>query len=832
MQQETSRRAVLGSMIAAGVAGGYLSPADSILDQFAPLSGSVWNSASPKRPSSVQSPYGDATLRYDDDGVPHIDASSEAALYYAVGHTQAIDRGFQMDLQRRLYSGTLAEIIGPDAVESDRFHRKLCFREAAEATAEHLSTTEVGPLLEAYAEGVTAGFEDGTLELGFQLLDYEPDPWTPTDTMVVEKIISWTLTGSFRTLRRELLRDAFGDDLTSQLYRSRMDHDAPIIRDQHRGDEYRISDGGSVNSTSLGAGVSRTGTRDQKRDSSISDLELTDQAGGGEPVDSEVVDWLTQFEPREDFGSNSWVIGAEQTAGNGPILSNDPHLSLQAPPVWYEMHLDGPDHRARGVAFPGVPLVVIGKNDFAAWGFTNAGSDVIDFYRYDHDDESYQYGTEQREFDTEEQTIEVAGEGDEQVTVKKSVHGPVIEEADQEVGIAWTGHAATETTLALYELNHTSSFDETVGAIEKFESPTQNFLYADQDDNTLYYMVGRLPVRSPNGEAIAFDDDRAQDGDQIFDGSAREGEWVGFEPFERPDWDSFVPFEELPHVHNPEYLATANQQIIPDDELEYYLAESYSDPYRSDRIYRLLDDRIDSAEPVDLDFLETLGRDTFDGRAADLVGPLVAATENADQRRLREAAQTLDRWNFEMDKDSEAALIFAVFMNHYPDEILADAFEEHDLDDSYYPRDGRIARLPRTSGWFGPAGRSAVLRRALRKAVAEIDDKGYETYGDISHTGEISHLAQLGFLDYPAYERSGSGYTVWNYGVGGPWGGGWEMQVDLDGEYRAILAGGNSGRYFSDHYDDQLEQWAAGEYRRLSRSIEGEVTTEFAGDGQ
>lgn len=807
MERETSRRVVLGAMVGAGLAGSYLTPTRNILEQFAPLSGSVWSASRPDRPETVDNPYGEATLYYDDEGVPHIDAEDEQALYFAVGHTQAIDRGFQMDLQRRLFSGRLAEIVGEAAVEADRFHRQLCFREAAEATAEHLEGTVVEPMLEAYAEGVTAGFEDCELSIGFQLLDYEPEPWTPTDSMLVEKIISWQLTGSFRTLRRTLLREAFGEELTEELFRPRFDHDSPIIREHHDGDGFRL--GGTA-----GADTGPTTTTEERTS-----------------IGPELVDWVSQFEPEPNFGSNSWVFGTDHTAGDAPILSNDPHLSLQAPPVWYEMHLADPNHRVRGVTFPGVPTVIIGESEFAAWGFTNATNDVIDFYEYRGTPESYRYNGDNREYDIEEEIIEVSGAANRTVTVRKSIHGPVIKEAEQEVGIAWTGHAATETMIALYELTHSDSFEETLSAIEKFDSPTQNFLYADRDDNTLYYMVGRHPIRSPDGEPVSWDSDRALSGDRIHNGSGKEGEWIGFEPFERPSWDGFVPFEEKPHVINPEYLVTANQQIIADESVPYYLAEAYGDPYRAERIYRLLDERIDSGEPVDLDFLEEVGRDTYDGRAASVVDEIVDAVREEDGY-LRHAAATLANWDYRMEKDSEAALIFHHWLEMYRDELLAEEFEEAGLDEQYYPRDGRIIELPPESGWFGPGGRAPVMRRALDRAIEEIDEKGQETYGDVSHTGRISHLTNLPFLSYPSYPRSGSGSTVRNYGVSGPWGGGWEMQVDLDGEYLGILAGGNSGRYFSAHYDSQLERWANGEYRRITREIEGDRMTEFVEDEQ
>lgn len=800
MEREQTRRAVLGGLVGAGIVGASLSPVRELLNQFAPLSGTVWDATRHDRLENVTSPYGDATVSYDEEGVPHISANDEEALSFAAGYVQALDRGFQMDLQRRLFSGRLAEVVGESEVESDRFHRQMMFQEAAEATAEHLMGTEVEPMLSAYADGVTAGFEEGSLELGFRLLDYEPEPWTITDTALVEKIISWTLTGSFRTLRRARLKEEFGEELTAELYRDRMDHEAPIIREEYWEEEYRLDDAGEQFERPP---------------------EATEPAVG-----ADIVDYLSRHEPNEFLGSNSWVISEEYAAGDGPLLSNDPHLELTAPPIWYEMHLDGPEHRVRGAAFPGVPTVVIGESDFAAWGFTNAGSDVIDFYQYESDDETYEYGDETRAFEIREEEIVVSGGENHTIEVKQSVHGPVIEESGQQVGVAWTGHAATETTISIYNLTKSTSFEETLDAVSKFDSPTQNFLYADRDGNTLYYTTGQHPIRYTDG-----DPDR---GDRIFDGSAQEGEWGsgfgdGFEPFTRPTWDGFVPFEQQPHVINPEYLSTANQQIIPDDQLEYYFAESYADGYRGERIYDLLDERIESEEPVDMAFLEELGRDTYDGRAAELVEPLVDAVDGTDEEQLQTVAEILASWDYRMEPDEEAPLYFALWMAHYRERVLGEPFAEAGLGSEYYPSDGRIAALDQESRWFGPSGRGPVMRNALRDAVDEIEKAGYEIYGDISHTGVMTHLTELDFLSYPSYPRGGSGYTVWNFGREGPWGGGWEIQVDLseDGEYLGILAGGNSGRYFDENYDSQVKRWANGEYRRLSRELPDDVSITF-----
>jgi len=820
MDREMSRRALVGALVGMGVGGLALSPARGPLGQFAPLSGSVWESARDSREETVESPFGPAEVRFDDDGVPHVSADDEQALYFAVGYTQATDRLFQMDLQRRLYRGELAAVVGDVAVDSDRFHRQMAFREAAEATAEHIEGTQAAAAVDAFAEGVNAALETESLPLECQLLEYEPEPWSRADTALVEKIIAWELTGSFRTLRVELVRErlteslsqARGEALTDELFPGRFDHDAPIIRDHHDVGRFALEDEG-------GESQRFEGSRETQR---------RDIRAHSAPEKS-LVDWLGRFESPPGVGSNSWLVGPEHTAGEGPIVANDTHLALQAPPTWYEMHLDGPDHRVRGVMFPGVPFVVIGENDHGAWGFTNAVADVIDFYRYDHDGERYVYGEDEREFDIETQEIVVADGPNEEVAVKKSVHGPVVEESEQHVGVAWTGHTATETTLAMYDISHSEDVGDVLDALEQFDSPTQNLVYADRDGRTLYHMTGRVPIRRIDGEAVR--------GDQIFDGSAREGEWEGFEPFGESTWEGFVPVSSNPHVIDPDYLATANQQIVPDDQLDYYLAATYASPYRGTRIYDLLDDRIDSGEPVDLEFLTDVGRDTFDGRAGALVELLVEAVssevrerygaDDARRDQLREAVEQLTDWDYHMDADSRAALIFDRWFEHYREELLEETFEEAGLDSSYYPADAAIVQLPQDSQWFGSRGRASVMREALVRTVEELSEEGYEVYGDVNHTGHITHPLGVDSLGYPAYARGGTGQTVWNYRRTGPWGGSWEMQVDLDGDHLGMLPGGNTGRYFSDHYHDQLERWANGEYRTLSREVEGTLEIEF-----
>ena len=787
MDSDLTRRALVGAILAGGVGASVFSPVRGYLERFAPLSGSAWDATDQPDSRTIGSPYGAAEVRYDEYGVPNVTGESEEAVYFAVGYAQARDRAFQMDLQRRLMAGELAAVVGSAAVDSDEFRTKMDFTGAAQVTWDSLADSRAGELTEAYTAGVNEIMADDPSALEFSLLEYEPDPWTPVETILMQKQIAWTLTGSFRALRTALVADRLGEEVAEELYPSRLDHESPIIRDKG-------TDQASQQRTASGRGSSR------------------------HTVDPGLVDWLSEFESPSGIGSNSWVVAGEHTASGAPIVANDPHLSLMVPPVWYEMNLSTPETSVRGVTFPGVPFVVIGENDTGAWGFTNTGADVIDFYRYDTRDGEYRYEDEWRAFETEQRTIEVDGGKNRQVTVRKTLHGPVIEREGERVGVAWTGHTAESTPQAVYEYSRSGGLDDVVKATEDFDVPTQNLVYADRDGNTLYYVTGRIPIRTTDSEVVP--------GGRIFDGSAGEGEWDGFTPFGTSSWEGFVPFEEKPHVTNPDYIGTANQRVVNDP--EHYIAEPYSDPYRGIRIYDRLDRRVRSDDPIDPQFIKDLQRDTLDLRAEALVPLLVEVARAAeDTDEIGRYVDALDDWDHRMEGDSLAALVFTRWFDEYRERVFGPTFEEHDLGASYYPNDWVLQYLDPDSRWFEGRSRAGVMLDALNAAIEAIENAEYDTYGGYNTTGAMDHPLGLDFLGYPALPTDGSRATVNNYAVENPTGSSWRMICPMDGPSSAVIPGGNSGSYFSAHYDDQLGLWADTEYKPMSREIRGESTLTF-----
>jgi len=778
------RRALVSVALAGTVAGGALSPANSYLDRFAPFSGSVWDAATTEAPDRIESPHGEASVSYDDYGVPHIDASTEPALYFAVGYAQAADRLFQLDLLRRVMRGQLSAVVGDATLESDRFHVAMDFVGAAEATWDHLRDTEVGPLLAAYAEGVNACMSQGPLPVEFSLLEYEPAPWTPVDSMLMEKQISWGLTGSFEPLRRATRRESLGRETDAELFPTRKDHDVPILGDA--------------------------------------------QVAGSEETDGlaadfgPVLSWVQEFEPATGVGSNSWVVSGEHTESGLPIVANDPHLDLQAPPVWYQQHLSGPDYGVRGVTFPGVPFVIIGENDHGAWGFTNVGADVIDHYQYETDGDRYRYGEEWRRFETTSRTIEVAGAPDESVEVRKTVHGPVLSREGIEVGVAWTGLTATETTLAVYRMGKSTGLSDFEAATRLFDLPTQNVVYADRAGNTYYHVTGRIPIRTAEGSEIP--------GNRIFDGSAPEGEWDGFTPFGTATWDGFVPFEEKPGAVNPDVLATANQRVV--DDPAHYIGSEYAPPFRGRRIYDRLRGAIETG-PVTPATMRRIQRDTVDYRAAMLVPELRSVRAELSS----EAADLLARlegWEYSMSVDSRGALVFDEVFEAYKAALFEAGFEAAGLDEADLPGDWVAITIDPASDWFErpepPSSKRAAMVEGLETAAESLAASSDRVYGD-RNVVTIDHPFDQAFLNYPEMPTGGSGATVMNYRRDSNVGSSWRMVSPMEGDSSVILPGGNSGQPFDEHYDDQLARWAEGRYLPFDRDPGPEPDLQFVPEG-
>lgn len=779
MRVPVSRRVAIGAVLGLGGIAMASPPVRRYLDLAAPGSGRAWSTLGERPDGPIESPWGPATVAVDDEGVPHVTAEDERALQFAHGFVQGADRLFQLDLFRRRMRGELSAVVGDVTLGTDEFHVRMGFAEAAAASRTALEGTETMTILEAFVAGVNRARERLAEPLEAGLLGYEIEPWTATDSLLTEKLMGWELTGRFRTLRRLAVAERFGSAVAADLYPGRLDHDVPILSD---------GDGTIAERVPVTASIPKP-----------------------------TVDWLSRFESPPGVGSNSWVIGSSLAAGDGPLLANDPHLSLTVPPIWYEVGLETPAFATRGVTFPGSPFVVIGRNRSATWGFTTVPADVIDFYRYDVDGDRYRYGDEWRPFETVERTIEVADGPDRHVAVRRTVHGPFIERAGAEVAVGWTGLGATRTIAAVRDFQFAEDLDAFVASLERWDLPPQNLVYADVDGRTLYQVTGKVPIRRVDGEAV-----RA---DRVFDGSEAEGEWAGFEPYGQPTWEDVVPLEELPRAIDAEVVVTANQR--PQDDPEWYFAETHAAPYRARRIVELLDGLAD-AGPIDAADLRRVQQDVRDELAVDLVPQLLDAVDPTTADR-EWALETLSTWDRHMRVDSTGALLFSRWLAELHELVFVEPLEAAGFGRSYVPSDWVLATLPATHPWYDEVGeRDGLMAGALDATIDAIarDD----TLGDVQRSA-IDHPLGLDFLGHPRHPMPGSPTTVKNFRLEAGVGPGWQQVVDPANDAAwGRLAGGNSGRYFSSHYDDQLRPWIDGRYKPVGWDVDPAHVIQFEGD--
>lgn len=469
-------------------------------------------------------------IERDARGIPFIRAINEAELYFAQGYATAEDRLWQMDFLRRTARGELAEVFGVGAVEVDKLHRIYGFRRVAERLFEKASD-ETHEVLESYARGVNAFIEDrgAKLPLEFQMLSYEPRPWTAIDSLALGKLFAENL--SF-TVDTDILR-ALLSDLPREKVAWLLPETSPLdlVADERGEPGYE----GAARKFSEAELALLMGV-----------LKRIRRARAGTNGDSEI-------------GSNSWVVSGARTASGKPMLASDPHLPPTSPSIWHIVHLETAELRVAGVAVPGVPGVMIGHNDWIAWGITNLCPDVQDLYI---EPDGW------RPLEIRKEEIEIRKSAPLTLDVKITRHGPVIsEQGPIALSVRWTALDETIIDLdAFLAINRARHWDDFVVALSRYGGPPQNFTYADTSGHIGYHSAGLIPIR------------KSGDGSLPYDGATDAGEWLGF-----------IPFAEMPHAFDPPsgIIVQANQRIV-DGRYPHHLTHNWRVPYRARRIHERL----------------------------------------------------------------------------------------------------------------------------------------------------------------------------------------------------------------------------------------------------
>jgi penicillin amidase len=551
-------------------------------------------------------------------GVPHIYAENEDDLYFAQGYVHAQERLWQMELNRRIGSGRLAEIFGPVAIEADRMGRRIGMHRSAQEEAQRIPEHS-RRILEAYARGVNAYIERHkyNLPIEFTLLRFKPAPWQIADSILWSKMIGWNLCGNWET---EVVRARIVAMLGAQrAVKLEAGYDAkhPLI----------IPPGAAYQGINLG-----------------------------------ILEQYEQMKQLSGFGmlgaSNNWVVDGNMSTTGSPILCNDPHLGQAAPSVWHECHLVAGDINVVGVSFPGTPGIIIGHNEYIAWGFTNAISDTQDLYIEKFNPQNphqYEYQGKWEEATIVREEIQVKGAKEPLIEeVRITRHGPILtslpvtsngnvssqngnqsQETELPLALRWTGLEQCHIISAVQKLDRATNWEEFREALRDWDVPPQNAVYADRDGNIGYIMAGAIPVRIQGQHLLPTP------------GWTGEYEWIGF-----------IPFDKLPQTFNPEqhFIVTANNRVVNDD-YPYYITNEWLNGYRAQRIRDLLLSKGKLA-PADM---ATIQADQYALPAVEIVPHILTIST---ETQMEKAAQgVLRTWNYMLAPDSVPAAIYATFLN-------------------------------------------------------------------------------------------------------------------------------------------------------------------------
>jgi penicillin amidase len=551
----------------------------------------------------------------DVHGVPTIDAATLDDLFFAQGYVTAQDRLFQMDLLRRAASGDLSEIVGDIALKHDRQQRILGIRVTAEKGL-GIATVEDRRFFGAYARGVNAFIDThrSKLPLEFRILRYSPRPWTMQDSlMIAYQMVETLSTTPAAALTREKILAKLGPELTGDLYVNKSLHDHPPTAP--------IAAPADTPATAPDAPA------------------IVGLNSSGLPVAllQPFLESFIQIEPRA-LGSNNWVVSGAHTVTGKPLLSNDMHLGHQMPNLWYETHLRSGDFDVVGVSLPGYPFVIVGHNRRIAWGCTNVGPAVEDAFIENFDNAGH-YLTPGglKPVELRGETIHVKGKPDVALGVESTRHGPIVTELipgeTRKIALRWTLYDAIRNPF--FKVDSAQNWQEFRRAFSELDAPGQNLVYADVDGNIGYQTTGKVPLR------------KSGDGSLPADGSTDEHEWIGF-----------IPFDKLPSILNPPsgVIATANGRITP-DAYPYSISVEWEAPWRTDRIFRVLE----SGKKMSASDMLSLQTDIYselDRLIADKLVSAVGRSSNATPE-ARKAADILRQWNGQMSSDSPAPTIVA-----------------------------------------------------------------------------------------------------------------------------------------------------------------------------
>ena len=736
-------------------------------------------------------------VKWDELRIPHIQAKNELDLYFMQGYVIAFERLWQMEFQTHAAAGRISEIIGEKGLDHDRLQRRRGMLYAAKNTlAEIEKDTSLYALLESFTNGINFyinSLDKNKYPIEYKILDYAPELWTPLKTSLLLKSMAWGLTERDKEdLAYTKILNEFGLEVIEELFPIfPLNHD-PIIPKNTKFDFAP-----SIKNKPETIYKSRNHT--------------------AYTIDAD----------NSSLGSNNWVLNSRRTKNKVPILSNDPHLSLRLPSLWYLMHLQCPTMNVMGVTIPGAPGIIIGFNDDISWGVTNGADDSMDWYDitfYDTKKNEYYYDNQWISTNKIIEEIQIKGEYTFYDTITYTHHGPVVWDYSyyqkdlitikEKSGLAlqWTAHNGTNEILSFYLLNKASNYDEFKQSLRTYDCPGQNFIYSDIHGNIAIFHAGKNPVKW-----------------------TRQGMFVSDGSNSDYNWDTYIPFGHKASIKNPlrGYLSSANQNPV-DADYPYYLGGDFETSYRATQI----NIQLDTLYKATIDDMIDIQLDNTSLIAKNILPALLTSIDIKEDSTgvMADWITILKNWNYKYDKE----LIAPTFFENWINEIEKNTWSNSlgNFDSKYtWPNINKLEELITTdpnSKWFDNKNTDNVealydiCNNSFNKTIENLSNKSIIDsaklqWGNYRGT-DIIHIANIPTFSSLNLKTDGAeniiNATRKNEGPS------WRYIIEMKKPYKikGIYPGGQSGYPGSIYYDNFVQDWVYGKYYDLIFPTNNEFT--------
>lgn len=750
-------------------------------------------------------------------GIPHIIAKNESDAFFMTGYQHALDRLWQMELYRRTSQGKLAEILGPDLLEIDRFYRSIQFEKIAKKIWKSMDK-DTRLMLQSYSDGVNYYITENKhkLPLEFNALNFVPEKWEPIHSIMVQRLLAFEQSVAF-TMDITMSKIALEMGIKKAL---ELIPNFDILKNF---DSIKSNINLNIKKFSLNIEPNKT--------------ELSSNLAKVLSEISETIKKKDRFLNKDSYaiGSNTWVTRKIDSINNNLILANDPHLNLGLPSYWYQIHITCPELNVSGMSIPGLPLVLVGRNDYISWGMTSSMVDDCDFFleKVDSSDVDYYISNgSKKEFNYIKDTIRVKGKESLKYYLRETERSAVISDAYAKdkfgksfwsncITFSWSGQYPSNEFKVMYLVNKAKSNNEFDNALSNWAVPGIIFSYADKLGNFGLKSAVKLPVRNSTNP--------------IFINES----W-------QPDkfWSSELSKEYIPAIFNPsgKFIVAANNKmniIYPSHFSNYYSLNK-----RALRISEILTQHkeyhIRDAQIMQTDLLSLYAKEFL-----EITLPYLEKNYKFLNETEKEGLNKLKKWDLILSPISSSASIYAklferVIYNTFSDEL------NHNLYDDYtsftsYPA-GKILELmsatDSTLHWFDDKRTKPVESKEqiimisyseaieALKSLYDTDNPNLWLYGD-NHQLVLKHFLSRNILLKPTLEigpfKLGGDFSTINVNYGKitypqniTQGASMRFLTDMEEPYiYFILPGGSSGDPVSPNFLNQVQLWLNGGYIKI-----------------